>query len=180
MSITLLIDRVADMNTMRTWWNNGANDNPGPPYYPYTLTREQCLGILNRGTEYDLEYLFRVINGDPEETTMIGTGPEGYDTTSANRGYLAGMPFMFKVHNNQKYRVMIASLSVQHDIFTREMIPIRSLVTVNLERLPDFAAIGEEQNLDQFTNVALGVSAANTDSGVSKTVVPRGGGFLAI
>lgn len=175
MSITILLDRVADMNDMRTWYNKGMVNNPGPPYYPYVLSTEQCLGILNRGTEYDLEYLYRVINGDPQTTDMIGTGPSGYDNKSANLGYLAGLPFMFKIHDNQKYRVMIANISVQHDMFTREMIPIRSLLNLTLERLPDFSATGESQNLDKFTDVAVGVSAASTDSGVSRTVSPGSG-----
>ena len=173
LSITILLDRVADMNTMRKWWKRGRINPPGPPLYPYTLSDEQCLGILHRGTEYDLEYLFRVINGDPQETAMVGTGPEGYDSKSANLGYVAGSPFMFKIHNNQKYRVMCSNLSVQHDMFTREMIPIRSLVTVSLERIPDFASTDASQNLDKFTDIALGVDAQNTTSSTSRTV--RGG-----
>lgn len=175
MSLTILLDRVADMNDLRKWYADGMVNNPGPPYYPYTLSKQQCLGILNRGTEYDLEYFYRVVNGDPQSTDMIGTGPEGYETKSANLGYIAGMPFMFKIHDNQKYRVMIASLSVQHDMFTREMIPIRSLVNITLQRIPDFAATGDAQNLDKFTDVALGVSSANTDSGASRIVNPGSG-----
>lgn len=162
-SLGILLDRVADMYTMR---NKRPSDVMGPPHYPYDLTPEQCENILRRGTEYDLEYLFRVVNGKPAKTTMLGyNGSSSFKLESSNLGYIAGTPFIFKVHDALRFRVMLTSMQVSHDLFTKEMIPIRSFVQIGLERLPDFPP-DSTQNIDKYTDIAMGVKATSTNSGV--------------
>lgn len=143
-SLQLLIDRVADMNTVRYWDRNGRANPVGLPYYPVTLTEEQCAGLLYRGTEYDLEYLFRVLNNNLSENPMFGTAgtatsaTKGLETLSANLGYVTSLPFMLKFNDQLRYKVVLTGLSVNHDIFTKEMIPTRTVVNLQLERIPDF------------------------------------------
>lgn len=143
-SLQLLIDRVADMNTVRHWDRNGRTTAIGLPYYPTTLTEEQCAGLLYRGTEYDLEYLFRVLNNNLSENPMFGTAgtatsaTKGLETLSANLGYVTSLPFMLKFNDQLRYKVVLTGLSVNHDIFTKEMIPTRTVVNLQLERIPDF------------------------------------------
>jgi hypothetical protein len=143
-SLQLLIDRVADMNTVRYWDRNGRTNPVGLPYYPVTLTEEQCAGLLYRGTEYDLEYLFRVLNNNLSENPMFGTAgtatsaTKGLETLSANLGYVTSLPFMLKFNDQLRYKVVLTGLSVNHDIFTKEMIPTRTVVNLQLERIPDF------------------------------------------
>lgn len=143
-SLQLLIDRVADMNTVRHWDRNGRTTAVGLPYYPTTLTEEQCAGLLYRGTEYDLEYLFRVLNNNLSENPMFGTAgtatsaTKGLETLSANLGYVTSLPFMLKFNDQLRYKVVLTGLSVNHDIFTKEMIPTRTVVNIQLERIPDF------------------------------------------
>jgi len=136
-TVNILLDRVADMNTMRAWKESGKTLSL-QGIYPTGMTDEQCAGILHRGTEYDLEYLYRVINGNPQQVTLMGLDPEdGLELFSANMGYLTQLPFIFKVSERMRYKVIMQSISVEHSMFTREMIPIRSVVQINLERLPD-------------------------------------------
>ena len=143
-SLQLLIDRVADMNTVRHWDRNGRTTAVGLPYYPTTLTEEQCAGLLYRGTEYDLEYLFRVLNNNLTENPMFGTAgtatsaTKGLETLSANLGYVTSLPFMLKFNDQLRYKVVLTGLTVNHDIFTKEMIPTRTVVNLQLERIPDF------------------------------------------
>ena len=143
-SLQLLIDRVADMNTVRHWDKNGRTNPVGLPYYPKTLTEEQCAGLLYRGTEYDLEYLFRVLNNNLSQNPMFGTAgtatsaTKGLETLSANLGYVTSLPFMLKFNDQLRYKVVLTGLSVNHDIFTKEMIPTRTVVNLQLERIPDF------------------------------------------
>jgi hypothetical protein len=162
-SLGILLDRVADMYTMK---NKRPSDVMGPPHYPYDLTPEQCENILRRGTEYDLEYLFRVVNGKPAPTTMLGyNGSSNFKLESSNLGYIAGTPFIFKVHDALRFRVMLTTLQVSHDIFTKDMVPIRTYVQIGLERLPDFPP-DKSQNLDKYTDIAMGVKSTSTNSGV--------------
>lgn len=162
-TLGILLDRVADMYTMK---NKKPSDVMGPPHYPYDLTPEQCENILRRGTEYDLEYLFRVVNGKPAPTTMLGyNGSSNFKLESSNLGYIAGTPFIFKVHDALRFRVMLTTLQVSHDIFTKNMVPIRTYVQIGLERLPDFPP-DISQNLDKYTDIAMGVKSTSTNSGV--------------
>ncbi len=141
-TVNILLDRVADMITMRKWKDAGGGSLPIGPY-PVTMDEEQCAGILHRGTEYDLEYLFRVLNGNPQEVALMGKNPkDGLELLSANMGYITQLPFIFKVSERLRYKVIMQSISIEHSMFTREMIPIRTVVQIQLERLPDLATGG--------------------------------------
>lgn len=141
-TVNILIDRVADMITLRKWQESGGGVLPQGPY-PVSMDAEQCAGILHRGTEYDLEYLFRVLNGNPQEVALMGKNPkDGLEMLSANMGYITQMPFIFKVADKLRYKVIMSNLTIEHSMFTREMIPIRTVVQIQLERLPDLTTKG--------------------------------------
>ena len=139
-TVNLLLDRVADMSTMKQWAASGG----GPMQqgnYPVSMDAEQCAGILHRGTEYDLEYLFRVVNGNPQKVILMGESPEdGLEMYSANMGYMTQLPFIFKISERQRYKVIMQSLNIEHSMFTRDMVPIRTVVQIGLERLPDLVS----------------------------------------
>ena len=174
-NITLLLDRVADMSTIRKWDQGGRKNLPGTPDYPRTLTEAECLGLLYRGTEYDLEFLFRVINGAPQDSTLLGAKDGGFEVQTSNLGYIAGVPFIFKVHDHLRYRVILNNINVRHDIFTREMVPIRTLVELTLERVPDFASDGANQSkVDKLTSLAVVLPAKQAKSITGTVKVPHG------
>lgn len=135
MSVNILLDRVADMAVMKRWAKTGIL--PGQGQYPRQLTVAECAGILHRGTEYDLEFLYRVVNGQRYKSAMMGDASNGLELETADVGYLTSLPFIFEISAHRKYTVVLQSLSVSHDIFNRDMVPIRSYVSLGLQRLPD-------------------------------------------
>lgn len=139
-TLNILLDRVADMATMKQWQKNGGGPMP-QGNYPVSMDAEQCAGILHRGTEYDLEYLFRVVNGNPQKVILMGESPkDGLELLSANMGYMTQLPFIFKISERQRYKVIMQSINIEHSMFTRDMIPIRTVVQIGLERLPDLVS----------------------------------------
>jgi hypothetical protein len=87
-------------------------------------TGEKLYNLMKYGTEADLEYLYRVINGD----TWIGIGGR----KTANIGYL--MPALIRIDlGKQKFVGVVSALSVNHIAFTGDMIPIRSDVNVSVD-----------------------------------------------
>jgi hypothetical protein len=80
--------------------------------------------LLKYGTEADLEYLYKTVNGDGWK------GIGGRDTS--NIGYL--MPALIRVDlGNQKFVGVVSSVSVQHLAFTQDMVPIRSDVNLTID-----------------------------------------------
>lgn len=174
-SLRLLLDRVADMNTMRRWVMDGRRATIGSPHYPTTLTAEQCEGILRRGTEYDIEYIYRVLNGDPLKSGLLGAPVGSLETRTANLGYVTSLPFTLKLNDQQRYRVILTSMTVQHDLFTHEMIPIRTLVDLTVQRIPDFySKTSKILTIDTQTQVIQTTSAKTTNSGSRRGGGPRG------
>ena len=173
-SVNILLDRVSDMATMKQWKANGGGSMP-QGNYPVAMDAEQCAGILHRGTEYDLEYLFRVVNGNPQKVILMGESPnDGLELYSANMGYMTQLPFIFKISERQRYKVILQSINIEHSMFTRDMIPIRTVVQINLERLPDlvsgkFSKFKQAEQINKITTVLANQAALNTRGG--------GGGF---
>jgi hypothetical protein len=156
---------------------NGRRDTIGSPDYPKTLTPEQCEGLLRRGTEYDLEYMFRVFNGNPEKSTLLGAKVGDLEMDTANLGYVTSLPFVLKLNDQQRYKVILSSLTVQHDMFTHEMIPIRTLVDLGVERIPDFYSnTSKYLTIDTQTQLIQKLPSAATNSGSSSTSSRNGGG----
>jgi hypothetical protein len=71
----------------------------------------------------------------------MGESPkDGLELLSANMGYMTQLPFIFKISERQRYKVIMESINIEHSMFTRDMIPIRTVVQIGLQRLPDLAS----------------------------------------
>jgi len=80
--------------------------------------------LLKRGTEADLEFLYKTINGDGYKST--------WGTTTSNISFL--LPTIIRLDlGPQRLVGMIQSVNVSHLAFTREMIPIRTDVTLSID-----------------------------------------------
>ena len=125
-SFDLYLNRIADMSTL-------LNNKQSEAYT--SLSAEHKNGILKRGTEYDLEYLYRVVNGDPGKTSLVS------DSTllTSDYGYITGMPLWIQLHDNLIYKGSLSSLSVEHVIFTENMVPTLSVVSLSFIRYPELA-----------------------------------------
>jgi hypothetical protein len=90
--------------------------------------------IYEKGTMYDIEYLFRVMHGNGAYVSYKSMLQNG---TTADPGWLPVRPIELHLGNKLRYRVRINSLSVSHTIFNPRMIPILSTVTLSCVRYWD-------------------------------------------
>lgn len=129
----LYLNRIADMNALK-------KASSLKQAYGRDLTPEEKNGILKRGTEYDLEFLYRVVNGAPGETTLVS------DTSlkTSDFGYITGMPTWIQFHDNMRYRGSLSSIQVEHVIFTEQMIPMLSVVKLAFIRYPELDKLGKK------------------------------------
>jgi hypothetical protein len=124
-SVRLLLNRMVDMNWL-------ASGQPGGYPAGTQLSKEDMIGIQTRGTEYDLEYLYRVMNGEPlKNQALLKSGQPTSDF-----GYFTGMPFWLHMHDNMRYRVGMSNIGINHIVFTEQMIPVLTEVSVDLLRIP--------------------------------------------
>ena len=88
--------------------------------------------IHERGTMYDLEYLFKTYH------TPLGTFDSLYNGKTADRGFV--QPTIIELHlgKSLRYPGRIISLTVEHKIFDPRMVPIYSVVRLVLGRIHDY------------------------------------------
>jgi hypothetical protein len=138
-NITLLLNRVVDMTELQS------TDSPSKSPYTPALGEEAKRGLLNRGTEYDIEFLYRVCNGDPSTTT--GQDPLlGYAGLTSDSGLLKQTPIWVHLHNSYKIFGAVSNLEVEHRQFDKRMVPILSTVKLTINRYPAIVVTAEELN----------------------------------
>ena len=168
----LYLNRIADLTQLR-----GKYKNKG---YTPPLNPSQIDGLLNRGTEYDLEFLYRVCNGDPDDS--LGKNPLlSYNGVSADIGILKTVPVWLYINDNMKLFGSITNMNVNHAMFTLDMIPILTTVDITFTRYPAIFNVASSGK-DDATGIAgyaaaLGGSlTANSGKFVGGTTTSAGGG----
>lgn len=150
----LFLNRIADMSALKGL-KSGAGTSTG---YRRKLTSAEVNGLLTRGTEYDLEFLFRTINGTPYMSpTMSNNLP------TADFGLLMGMPIWLKIHENLRYKGVVVNVGINHIMFTRDMVPMLTEVYVSFMRIPVITWDTE------LSSKALGKYVSNTNTDQSAT-----------
>jgi hypothetical protein len=138
-NFNILLDRVNDFACIRSSKVKDFNDYskfysayyPGQEKQPFG---EQLEALMRQGTMADLEYLFKAINGS-------GMGVEKWGTLmgkrTANLGYL--QPTLLGISlgpdrlNNLSYVGWLSNIAINHNMFTQDMIPMRTTVTLSIE-----------------------------------------------
>jgi hypothetical protein len=138
-NFNILLDRVNDFACIRSSKVKDFNDYakfytaqfPGQGKQAFG---EQLDALMRQGTMADLEYLFRAINGS-------GMGVEKWGTLmgkrTANLGYL--QPTLLGISlgpdrlNNLSYVGWLSNIAINHNMFTQDMIPMRTTVTLSIE-----------------------------------------------
>jgi hypothetical protein len=123
-TISILINRMTDMAALHK--RTGAGTDQG---YPRALTSAEVRGIKSRGTEYDLEFLYRVVNGEPTTTPSM-------DMPTSDFGFISGLPIWLRLNNEMNYKGVIAAMTVTHAVFTPSMVPMMSNVQITFNRIP--------------------------------------------
>jgi hypothetical protein len=126
--LTLLLNRVGDFAYIN---QNGLNPNIAVNPYPNSVDTEDLKEIYTKGTMYDLEYLFKTING-PHATFISKLNGK-----TADRGWMRPTWVELHLGAGMHYRVRIRELSVTHSIFNSRMVPILSSVRLVLGRFND-------------------------------------------
>lgn len=136
--VELLISRISDLSYL----NMAASKRDEVAAYGRPLQDEERYGLLNRGTEYDLEFLYRCLNGDPEENTMLldenygaNIGHKEY-RRSSDIGYITGIPVWMYLGPNLRYFGSVTGIDVTHKIFDLNMVPMLSVVSISFTRYP--------------------------------------------
>ena len=95
------------------------------------MSLEDLKEIYEKGTMYDLEYLFKTINGP------AATFTNKYGIQTADRSYMRLAILELHLGNSMRYRGRITDLEVNHTIFNSRMIPLFSTVRISLARIND-------------------------------------------
>jgi hypothetical protein len=146
-SFEVLINRIPDMSYLRAIYGKGANQNTAysqlseTAAYGRGLDIAEVQGILKRGTEYDIEFLYRVLTGDPLPNSLL-LDDTGYGKTglTADMGYITKVPIWLYLHENMRMFGALGSMGVTHIIFDQNMVPMLSRLTLTFSRYP--ASIG--------------------------------------
>jgi hypothetical protein len=131
----LYLNRIEDMNYATASGNlQSAN---GKTFFSTDLYSENVLAedireIYNKGTMYDLEYLFKAVNGPGGDYKSILRGQ------TSDVGWLNGVAVEFHLGKNLRYLCRINSISVNHAIFNERMVPTLTTVNISASRYYDF------------------------------------------
>lgn len=139
----IILNRIEDFNyidengirTTTTTVTNGTNyitqRTPDFDPYPTTIDSTELQDIYRKGTMYDLEYLLKTLNG-PSATFV-----SNLNGSTADRAWLRPNVVELHLGDSMRYRVRIASLSVNHIMFNSRMVPIFSSVKFTCARFND-------------------------------------------
>ena len=144
-SFDLLLNRIGDMANLtefglKTLNQGNVSGQTGAKIqnpYPTEVDDEELQLIYKKGTMYDLEYLFKSINGYNASYVSDTNG------LTADRGWLFALPVELLLGDGLRYLVRITSMSVTHDMFNERMVPIRSLVNLTCTRFYDGSALAD-------------------------------------
>lgn len=134
-SFELLINRIPDVN--------GRADRSS---YRPTITDWQRKQIQRRGTHFDLEYLYRCANGLQYTQVRKNTGDIGILLPNPCHLILGG----------EKSRGAIESVQVNDQMFSEDMVPILSYVTITFARFLTF----EGNDYSELESIGIQLSSS--------------------
>lgn len=140
-SFQLWLNRIEDMNALANVVHVERSaplitDADSTNYYPEVVTQADREFIKNFGTMYDLEFLFKAVNGEMGGYTSPMRGVK-----TADVGWLNGMAVEMHLGRKLRYLARIINISVKHILFTENMVPTLSVVTISAHRFHDTTTI---------------------------------------
>lgn len=128
-SFSLLVNRTGDMGFLDS--NGLLSGLDINKIYPYNVSSEDLKLIYKKGTMYDIEYLFRTING------LNSIYDSNLNGKTADQGWLNGTPVELHLGDGMRYLVRIGAMDVNHTIFNERMVPILSTINLTCHRFYD-------------------------------------------
>lgn len=87
--------------------------------------------IRNRGTMYDVEFLLQTMfSYEPIRSQLRGK--------TSDIGFLGAFPVELHLGNKLRYVAIIENITVNHVIFTDDMVPMFSTLSITAKRIPDY------------------------------------------
>ena len=174
MSFSLLLDRQLDMRILDTKGVDALYDyylNVGGNGY----TKKEIADLGRRGTGWDLEYLFRTMNGDP----WTATDQLWHARETADFGVLFPFPIIVSIGDGprtRRIRGTLTSISFNHTMFAPGMVPIRTELDISVARLTDSwhtGGLNFEPNSESSPTDDAGGGGANGDPSSPGKSLPR-------
>lgn len=129
-SIDLYLNRMEDLSYINS--DGSLVNNLSPlQVYPETVDASELKKIYNKGTMYDLEYLFRTLNGGDSDYNSELRGE------TSDIGWIAGIAVEFHMGNGLRYLGQITSIDINHAVFNDRMVPMLTTVTIKASRFYD-------------------------------------------
>lgn len=137
-SFTLYLNRIEDMNVLANTTRTEPliTDADSKNYYPEVVTQADRKLIKDFGTMYDLEFLFKAVNGEMGGYTSPLRGVK-----TADVGWLNGMAIEMHLGRKLRYLARIINISIKHILFTENMVPTLSIVSISAHRFHDTTTI---------------------------------------
>lgn len=157
----LYLNRILDMSYIQGETMKGNRDFTKG--YGRDLTDDELYGILYRGTEYDLEFLYRVLNGSPlSGSALLSDDYKSVGGVTSDFGYTTAVPCWLWLHDNLRYFGSIASLQVNHVMFDLRMVPLLSVVSITYSRYPSL-----NSSNSALSETSISTTAANNANGLT-------------
>ncbi len=138
-SCTLYLNRIEDMNALANYAveqpSNKApinTDEKSLEYYPEIVSASERKLIKDFGTMYDLDFLFKTINGE-----MGGYKSPLRGIKTGDVGWLNGIAVEVHLGRKLRYLARITNISVNHIQFTENMVPTLTTVVLTMARFHD-------------------------------------------
>jgi len=128
-SFSLILNRIQDMQFIKD--SSGAYLASDSQPYPHPVAAKERGMIYDRGTMYDLEYLFRTTGGYNSQYQS------GLNGKTADKGWLMPIPVELHLGAGLRYLVRLSTLEVNHIIFNERMVPLFTTVNVTCTRYFD-------------------------------------------
>lgn len=129
-NFSVILNRIPDMSLVNE--NGTLNASNAYTSKSGTISAEHAKGIYEKGTMYDLEFLFKTVNGFNAEFVS------SLNLTSADPGWLNSFPVELHLGKSLRYLVRVTNLEVNHKIFDHRMVPTFTVVNMVCKRLPDW------------------------------------------
>jgi hypothetical protein len=177
MQVSLLLDRQMDHKMFAQYGMESRPPLVGPEWTTRKyggrraeLRREDMDGIRKYGTMWDLEYLFRCVNGNPPNI-RLWTGKQN----TSDFGVLVPYPIIVSIGDGPKTRRIrgsIMSATFKHTMFAPGMVPVRTQVSLNISRHSDAWYTNENVEGESQEDTSSGSTSSSPNTGLSGKYTP--------
>jgi len=138
----IILNRMEDMSVLNPDGSyKGSNPYSGWSHPKENGPQQERKKIIEMGTMYDMEYLFKAMHGYAGNSNFQSS----LRGQTSDPGWLPVRPVELHLGNMLRYRVRVSSLSIRHAIFNSRMVPVLSTVSFTCNRYWDGIITGYDK-----------------------------------